>query len=58
MLFRSHHVAPQRRPILPWVARVTCWDVEDQEIEITLERDHVRDVQVRVRRARAPEPVP
>jgi len=58
LTYRGHHVAPQRRPILPWVARVACWDVQDQEIEITLDREVVSDVQVRVKRARAPEPVP
>ena len=58
LVYRGHHVEPQRRPIFPWLARVACWDVQDQETEITLERDLVCDVQVRVKRARAPEPVP
>jgi len=58
LIYRGHHVVPQRRPIFAWLARVTRWDVEDQEIEITMEREVVRDVQVRVRRARLAEPGP
>jgi hypothetical protein len=58
LIYRGHHVVPQRRPIFAWLARVTRWDVEDQEIEIALEREVVRDVQVRVRRARLAEPEP
>ena len=58
LIYRGHHVVPQRRPIFAWLARVTRWDVEDQEIEITVEREVVRDVQVRVRRARLAEPGP
>lgn len=56
LVYRGRRVAPQRRPIFAWLAHVTRWDVEDHEVEITLERDVVRDVQVRVRRARQPGP--
>jgi hypothetical protein len=56
LVYRGRHLAPQRRPIFAWLARVTRWDVEDHEVEITVERDLVRDVQVRVRRARLPAP--
>jgi hypothetical protein len=58
LIYRGRHVVPQRRPIFGWLARVTSWDVEDQEVEITLERDIVRDVDVRVRRARLATPTP
>lgn len=58
LIYRGRHVAPQRRPIFAWLAHVTRWDLEDHEIEITLERDVVRDVQVRVRRARLAAPAP
>jgi hypothetical protein len=56
LVYRGRHLAPQRRPIFAWLARVTRWDVEDHEVEITVERDLVRDVQVRVRRARLAAP--
>ena len=58
LIYRGRHVVPQRRPIFRWLARVTRWDLEDQEVEITLERDVVRDVGVRVRRARTTAPIP
>jgi hypothetical protein len=58
LIYRGHHVVPQGRPIFAWLSRVTRWDVEDQEIEITVERGVVHDVQVRVRRARLAEPGP
>jgi hypothetical protein len=32
------------------------WELEEQEVEITIERGVVQDVQVRVRRARLPYP--
>jgi hypothetical protein len=35
---------------------VSHWELEEQEVEILLERGVVQDVQVRVRRARRPYP--
>jgi hypothetical protein len=58
LIYRGRHVVPQRRPIFAWLAHVTRWDVEDQEVEIALERGVVRDVDVRVRRARLAAPSP
>lgn len=56
LIYRGRHVVPQRRPIFAWLARVTHWDVEEHEVEITVERDLVRDVEMRVRRARMATP--
>jgi hypothetical protein len=41
-----------------WVATVEAWEVMVQEVRIELERDVVKDVQVRIRRSRGPEPEP
>jgi len=42
--------SPGRRG-LGWLATVSRWSVERHEVEITLERDVVTDVQARVRRS-------
>ena len=56
LVYRGRHVVPHRRPIFGWLAHVVRWDVEDHEVEITLERDVVSDVQARVRRTRQDNP--
>ena len=48
---------PKRERRLLWLlSSVSDWELEDQEVEISLERGVVADVQVRVRRARLPHP--
>jgi hypothetical protein len=51
LVYRGRRVVPRRRPLLGWIASVSRWDVEHHEVEIELERELVRDVQARVRRA-------
>ena len=51
VMYRERRVIPRRGWSLGWVATVRSWDVEDHEVEISFERDRVRDVQARVRRS-------
>jgi hypothetical protein len=51
VVYRERRVIPRRGWSLGWVATVRSWDVEDHEVEISFERDRVRDVQARVRRS-------
>ena len=52
VVYRERRVIPRRGWSLGWIATVRYWEVEDHEVEISFERDRVRDVQARVRRAR------
>jgi hypothetical protein len=56
LLYRGERVVPSRGRSFGWVATVNHWDVEHHEVQIDFERDRVRDVQLRVRRARLGEP--
>jgi hypothetical protein len=58
LLYRGQRVAPQGRRGLGWFATVSRWSVERHEVEITIERDVVTDVQARVRRTPIAEPPP
>ena len=58
LLYRGQRVAPQGRRGLGWFATVSRWSVERHEVEITIERDVVTDVQARVRRTPITEPPP
>ncbi len=58
LTYRGQRAVPHRWWSLGWFATVHYWDVEDHEIEITLARDRVRDIQIRVRRSRRSEPPP
>ncbi len=58
LIYRGQRVVPHRRRSFGWFATVAHWDVEDHEVEIEFERDRVRDVNARVRRARLTEPQP
>jgi hypothetical protein len=49
---------PVTRRRMKWVATVEAWEVVVQEAGIELERDVVKDVQVRIRRSRGPQPEP
>jgi hypothetical protein len=57
LVYRGRQVVPKRERRLLWLlSRVSDWELEEQEVEISLERGVVADVQVRVRRARLPHP--
>jgi hypothetical protein len=56
LVYRGRRVAPQRRRGFGWVTTVGVWEVEHHEVEVTLERDIVRDVQARVRRTYLAQP--
>ena len=51
VVYRGRRVGPQHRRRFGWLATVGGWSVEQHEVEITLERDVVTDVQARVRRS-------
>src|SRR5437870_2723529 len=56
LVYRGRKVVPQRRRRLGWLTTVSRWDVEHHEVEITLERNVVQDVQARVRRTHLARP--
>jgi hypothetical protein len=56
LVYRGQRVVPRRGWSLGWFATVSYWDVEDREVEITFERNRVRDIQTRVRRSRRSDP--
>lgn len=57
LVYRGRRVVPrQQRRLLWFLSSVGDWELEEQEVEIALERDVVQDVQVRVRRARLHHP--
>ena len=51
LIYRGRRVVPQGRRRLGWLSTVRRWSIEQHEVEITLERDVVTDVQARVRRS-------
>jgi hypothetical protein len=56
LVYRGRRIVPQRRSGFGWVTTVGSWDVEHHEVEITLERGVVQDVQARVRRTHLTDP--
>ena len=57
LVYVGRRVVPrQERRLLWFLSSVSGWELEEQTVEITLERNVVQDVQVRVRRARLPHP--
>ena len=56
LVYRGRRIVPSRRRALGFLATVEHWDAEEHEVTIDLERDVVRDVQARVRRARVSAP--
>jgi len=57
LVYRGRRIVPRRERRLLWLlSSVSDWELEEQEVEITLERGLVQDVHVRVRRARLPYP--
>jgi len=49
MIYRGRRVMPRRRRRFGWFSTVGAWEIEDHEVEITLEHEVVRNVQARVR---------
>jgi hypothetical protein len=58
LTYRGRRVVPQRRWSFGWLVAVSHWEIEHHEVRIELDRDRVRGVQARVRRARMPAPQP
>lgn len=56
LIYRGRRVVPQGRRRLGWLSTVRRWSIEQHEVEITLERDVVTDVQARVRRSPLAQP--
>ncbi len=56
LVYRGRRVVPRRRRRLGWLATISRWDVEHHEVEITLDRGIVQDVQARVRRTHLEKP--
>lgn len=54
LIYRGVRTFAHRRHGLGWVATVSHREEEQQEVEIMLEGDRVRNVQTRIRRARLP----
>ena len=56
LIYRGRLVAPHGRRRLGWLSTVRRWSIEQHEVEITLERNVVTDVQARVRRSPLTQP--
>lgn len=55
IMYRGRREVPYRSWTLGWLTTVDHWDVEDHEVEISLERDVVKDIQMHLRRSRKTE---
>jgi hypothetical protein len=53
LVYRGQRLVPQGWRSFGWFGTVSHWDVEHHEVQIDFDRDRVRDIQARVRRARA-----
>lgn len=58
LVYRGWRAVPETRRRMKWVATVEAWEIFAQEAHIEIERDVVKDVQVRIRRSRGPNPGP
>ncbi len=58
LVYRGWRAAPETRRRMKWVATVEAWEIFAQEVRIEMERDVVKNVQVRIRRSRGPNPEP
>ena len=58
LVYRGWRAVPETRWRMKWVATVEAWEIIAQEARIEIERDVVKDVQVRIRRSRGPNPEP
>jgi hypothetical protein len=58
LIYRGRRVIPHRRRRFGWFSTVAAWEIEEHEVEITVERDVVQNVQARVRHSRRRDPTP
>jgi hypothetical protein len=58
LIYRGWRAVPETRRRMKWIATVEAWEIFAQEARIEIERDIVKDVQVRIRRSRGPNPEP
>jgi hypothetical protein len=58
LIYHGWRAVPETRRRMKWVATVEAWDIFVQEARFEIERDVVKDVQVRIRRSRGPNPEP
>lgn len=56
LVYRSRRLVPQRKRSWGWISTVDHWELELQEVGITVDGGLVRDVQARVRRTRLAHP--
>jgi hypothetical protein len=56
LLYRGRRLIPRRKRSWGWIATVDHWEMEQQEVDVTVEHGLVRDVQARVRRTRLARP--
>jgi hypothetical protein len=56
LIYRGRRDVPHRRWAWRWLAAVRSWDVERHEVEISVDDGIVQNVQVRIDRARSPQP--
>jgi hypothetical protein len=56
LLYRGRRLQPQRKSSWGWISTVAYWEMEQQEVDITIDQGVVSDVQARVRRARLLHP--
>jgi hypothetical protein len=50
-MYRGRRIVPHRKRLAGVLATVTHWDVEDHEVEIVVDQDVIRDVQVHICRS-------
>ena len=56
LVYRGRRDVPHRRWARSWLAAVSYWDVEQHEVEITVEDGVVQNLQVRIGRVRSRRP--
>jgi hypothetical protein len=56
LIYRARRLVPQRKRSWGWIGTVDHWEMEHQEVGITVDGGLVRDVQARIRRTRLTHP--
>jgi hypothetical protein len=56
VIYRGQRMVPHRGRRFGWFATVSHWEMEHHEVQIDFEQERVRDIQVRIRRTRQPQP--
>jgi hypothetical protein len=56
LVYRRRQLVPRRKRSWGWIATIDHWEMEQQDVEVTVDGDVVRDVQARVRRTRLTHP--